>query len=174
MFKKYLIGRHFTIYTKHTFLIKLFDPQQVTSATGAARIQRWLFYLSNFNYQVEFREGCVNSNADALSRLSLSSTESTLKELLNFQPVHISLIESVSIYFKQCKMATLRDFILSNVWNVVQRGWPDKCPSETLRPYHLCKTKCNIEESILLWGIQLVEPEILRYTTINFFYDTNI
>ena len=67
-------------------------------------------------------------------RLPLSSTESILKELSNLQPVQVSLIESTPIDSKQCKMATLRYPILSKVLNFVLRGWPDKCPSEKLRP----------------------------------------
>ena len=39
-FEKCLMGRRFTIYTDHQPLVKLFDSQQATSATGAARIQR--------------------------------------------------------------------------------------------------------------------------------------
>ena len=65
------MGRHFTIYTDHTPLIKLFDSQQANSATGAGRIQRWSLYLSNFNFPVEYRKGCDNSNADALSLVCL-------------------------------------------------------------------------------------------------------
>ena len=82
-FEKYLMGRHFTIYTDHKPLVKLFDSHQATSATGAARIQRWSLYLSNFNYQVEYRKGCEISNADALLRLPLSSTKSTIEKLSN-------------------------------------------------------------------------------------------
>ena len=70
-FEKYLMGRHFTIYTDHKPLGKLFDSQQATSATGAARIQRWSLYLYNFNYQVEYCKGCENSNADALTSTSV-------------------------------------------------------------------------------------------------------
>ena len=92
-FEKFLMGRHFTIYTDQKPLVKLFDSQQATLATGAAKIQRWSLYLSNFNYQFEYRKACENSNADALSRLPLSSTESTLEELTNVQPVQVSLIE---------------------------------------------------------------------------------
>ena len=86
------MGRHFTIYTDHKPLVKLFDSQKATSATGAARNQRWSLYLSKFNYQVEYCKGCENSNADALSRLPLLSTEYTLEELSNVQPVQVSLI----------------------------------------------------------------------------------
>ena len=61
--------RHFRIYTDHKLLIKLLDVQHTTTATSAARIQRWFLYLSNFNYHVEYRKGCKNSNADTLTRL---------------------------------------------------------------------------------------------------------
>ena len=168
------MGRHFTIYTDYKPLVKLFDSQQATSATGAARSQRWSFYLSNFNYQVEYRKGCETSNADALSRLPLSSTESTLKQLSNVQPVQVSLIESTPIDSKKCKMATLWDPILAKVLNVVLCGWPDKCPSEDLCPYHLRKTKLKIDEYILLWGLRVVVPGTLMLTMLNLLYDTRI
>ena len=104
--------RHFTIYTGHKPFFKLFDSKQATSAISAARIQRWALYLRNFNYQDEYRKGWENLNDDALSRLPLSSSESTLEELSNAQPVQVFLIESTTIDSKQCKMATLRNPIL--------------------------------------------------------------
>ena len=76
------MGRHFTIYTDSKFLVKLFYFQQATLATGAAKIQRWSFYLWNFNYYVEYCKECKNSKADAISHVYLSSTESVLIELL--------------------------------------------------------------------------------------------
>ena len=152
-FEKYRMGRRFKIYTEHKPLVILIDSQQATTATGAARINRWCFYVSNFNYQVKYRKGCDNSNADALSRLPLSSTESTLVELSNVQPDQVFLIESTPIDSKQCKMATLKDPILLKVLNFVHQSWPDKCPSVELRPYHLHKKELTIEDSDLLWGL---------------------
>ena len=100
--------------------------------------------------------------------------ESTFEELSNVQPVKVSLIESTPIDSKQCKMATLRDPILSKVLNFVLRGWPDKSPLEELRPYHLRKEELTIEDNILLWGIRVVLPGILRLTMLNLLYDTHI
>ena len=108
---------HFTIYTDYKPLDKLFDFQQATSATVAERIQRLSLYLSNFNYQVEYRNRCENLNSDALSRLPLSSPVSTLEELSNVQPVEVSLIKSTTSDSNQCKMATFRDSIFSKLLN---------------------------------------------------------
>ena len=66
------------------------------------------------------------------------------------QAVHVPLIESTPIDSKQCKITTLRDPILSKALNFVHRGWPDKCPSEEIRPYYLRKEELTIEHSILL------------------------
>ena len=109
-----------------------------------------------------------------LSRLPLSNTESTLEELSNVQPVQVSLIESTPIDSNQCKMATLRDPILSQVPNFVLRGWPDKCPSKDLCPYHLRKEELTIEDNILLWGLRVVVPQTLRLTMLNLLHDTHI
>ena len=98
----------------------------------------------------------------------MSITESTPEELSNVRQVQVSLIDSTPIDSKQCKMATLRDPILSKVLNFVLRGWPDKCPSEGLRPPHLRKEELTIEDNILLWGLRVVVPQTLRLTMLTF------
>ena len=71
-------------------------------------------------------------------------------------------------------MSTLRDPILSKVLNFLLRGFPDKCTSEDLRPYHLRKEELTIEDNILLWGLRLVVPGTLRLTMLNLLHDTHI
>ena len=66
------------------------------------------------------------------------------------------------------------DPILYMVLNLVLRGWPDKCPSEELRPYHLSKEALTIEDNILLWGLRVVVPGTLRLTMLNLLHDTHI
>ena len=168
------MGRHFTMYTDHKPLVRLFDPQQAISTTGAARIQRWTLYLSNFDYQVEYRKGCDNSNADALSRLPLSTTQSTLEELSHVQAVQVALVESTPIDSRQCRMATARDPVLAKVLNFVQHGWPEKCPAEELRPYYLRSEKLTSENNILLWGLRVVVPKSLRIDMLKLLHDTHI
>ena len=56
MYDKYLMVRHFTLYTDLQPLVRLFDPKTATSNTPVARIQRWSLFLSNYNYTVEHKE----------------------------------------------------------------------------------------------------------------------
>lgn len=85
------MGCYFKIYTYFKPLMKLFDYKHAISATDAARIQRCSLYLSNFDYQVEYRKNCDNSNLEALTCLPLASTEFTFKELSNVQLVQVFL-----------------------------------------------------------------------------------
>ena len=39
-YDKYLMGKHFTLYTDYKPLVRLFNPKQATSTTAAARIQQ--------------------------------------------------------------------------------------------------------------------------------------
>ena len=71
-------------------------------------------------------------------------------------------------------MTTIRDFILSQVINFVQRGWPDKLPFDELNEYYHCKEKLPIEDSILLWGLKVVVIHTLMFIMLNLFYDTHI
>ena len=39
------------------------------------RVQRWLEFLTTYNYTLEYRKGSANGNADFLTRLPLPATE---------------------------------------------------------------------------------------------------
>ncbi|MEM7421890.1 MAG: reverse transcriptase family protein, partial [Pseudomonadota bacterium] len=64
-FRKYLLGRKFKLITDHTALKALRDKQNINSA----RLERWALFLSQFEYEVVYKQGILHHNADALSRL---------------------------------------------------------------------------------------------------------
>ena len=63
-FKHFLYGRPFTVLTDHRPLKWLF-----TKARPASRLARWIEKLNNFEFDIVYREGRKNGNADGLSRL---------------------------------------------------------------------------------------------------------
>lgn len=62
-FKDYLWGAQFTIYTDNNPLVQL-----NTARLGAVE-QRWVAQLSNYTFDIKYRPGATNQNADLLSRL---------------------------------------------------------------------------------------------------------
>ena len=67
-FHHYLLGRPFTIQPDHKPLQHLLSNKAI-SAMASARIQRWALTLSAYHYDIVFKLGSQNANADVLSCL---------------------------------------------------------------------------------------------------------
>ncbi|KAL4101311.1 hypothetical protein QTP88_021331 [Uroleucon formosanum] len=89
-FRPYLLGRKFRIYTDHQPLTWLFNVKDPGS-----RLMRWRLKLAEYQYEVIYKPGATNTNADALSRMGqvmLNSTSTTYIQM-NFEhhgPVKMS------------------------------------------------------------------------------------
>ena len=70
-FKEYLMGGKFTVFTDHNPLVHL------NTAQLRAVEQRWIAQLANFQFDIKYRPGKSNDNADALSRLPHTDVEET-------------------------------------------------------------------------------------------------
>lgn len=68
-FREYLLGSKVTVYTDNNPL------RYLESAKLGAVEQRWVSQLALFNYDIKYRPGAANRNADALSRLPLPSAD---------------------------------------------------------------------------------------------------
>lgn len=66
-FRPYLYGRKFTIITDHKPLTYLFNLKEPNS-----KLIRWKLRLEEYDYNVVYKKGILNSNADALSRIRLN------------------------------------------------------------------------------------------------------
>lgn len=64
-FRPYIYGRKFTVVTDHKLLTWLFN---VTDP--GARLVRWRLKLEEYDYDIVYKPGTLNTNADALSRIA--------------------------------------------------------------------------------------------------------
>ena len=71
-FHQFLFGRQFVVYSDHKPLQFLFSETKPVPTMASSRIQRWALTLSAYNYQMVFRPGKNQGNADGLSRLPLA------------------------------------------------------------------------------------------------------
>jgi hypothetical protein len=76
-FRPNLYGSKFLVYTDHHSL------QWLMKASSPARLVRWALRLAEFDFEIKYRKGGENGNADALSRLSQGSCEIWSTELVN-------------------------------------------------------------------------------------------
>ena len=64
--RRYLSGVYFLVFTDHQCLQQICKIGETTP-----RIQRWMEFLSAYNFRLSYRRGQENANADFLSRLPL-------------------------------------------------------------------------------------------------------
>ena len=66
-YRPYLYGKKFTIVADHKPLTWVFSVKDPSS-----RLLRWSLKLKEFDYQVVYKPGVRNTNADALSRITMT------------------------------------------------------------------------------------------------------
>lgn len=76
-FRPYIFGRKFKIVTDHKPLQWLFSLKEPNSM-----LVRWRLKLEEFDYEVVYKKGCLNKNADALSRIELNMNETTKEPII--------------------------------------------------------------------------------------------
>ena len=68
--RRYLFGVYFLVFTDHQYLQKICKIEETKP-----RIQRWMEFLSAYNFRLSYRRGQENANADFLSRQPLPLME---------------------------------------------------------------------------------------------------
>ena len=120
-FHSYLLGHSFDLVTDHKLLLTLFHQYKVTSSQASARIKRWSLLLSAYEYKIVFRGTKQHGNADALSRLPLSTTPVEVP----MAPELVLLLEHLadsSTTVNNIRSWTRRDPVLAQVLQFTERG----------------------------------------------------
>jgi len=155
-FHQYLAGRHFVIYSDHKPLMHLFSATKATPSMASAHIQRWALTLSCYDYEIQYRPGSEQANADACSRLPLPASPQQVPTpgdtILVMKHLDTTLVSA-----KQVKLWTQRDPVMSQVLHFILNGWPQQIASE-LKPFHNRCTELSVEDNCILWGNRVVIP----------------
>ena len=109
-FHAYLYGRQFSLITDHKPLTAILGPKKGIPPLAAARLQRWSWILSAYQYTIEFRPTRQHGNADGLSRLPLNETERNKSDVAS-QIFNVSQIEVTA---HQLRKATRSDTLLTH------------------------------------------------------------
>lgn len=159
-FHQYLAGRSFTIITDHKPLLGLFGTDKRMPEVLSPRMLRWTLLLSAYNYQIKYRKGQDNSNADGLSRLPLPGDvdepappgDILLLEAIQYPPLLATDIAGL----------TGKDTVLSRVKQWVLSGWPDDSSGGDFAPCEVRQTELSVHRDCLLWGNRVVIPKAAR------------
>lgn len=153
-FHDYVFGRRFTLVTDHKPLCKILGETEPVPTLAAARLQRWAFILSSYDYELQHIAGDMNHSADCMSRLP------------HGKPLHKTVVHSIDegspVTGARIAAETAKDSVLSRVFGYTKTGrWPTKMPPE-IQAYHRRRNELSLEDGCVLLGQRVVVPGVFR------------
>lgn len=160
-FYNFVYGQNIILRTDHKPLVFIFGPTQEIPLTTASRLQRWAYYLSRFDYKIEYIKSSENGNCDALSRLPIKDALSVFDDEFSTLNYVNEFIETVNanIVAKETK----KDSVLRRIAYYIQTSWPpSNDQSDVEKAFFLRKDELLTEKGCILWGNRIIVPESLR------------
>ena len=145
---------YFTILRDHKSLKRVFNPDKTTPQMAAARIQCLALILAAYTYNIQYKEGSQNTNADAfmISRLPLPDTPTSIP-VLGEAILLMELLENTPVKAKEIRKWTRISPVLATVLNFMKQGWPSKCPNPALEPYFQKRDELSVQNDCIHPGI---------------------
>ena len=156
-FHQFLYGHRFIIKTDHKPLEGLLNEKKGIPSQAAPRIQRWALTLASYEYEISYKAGQTNGNADGLSRLPLPVMPDSVP-LPGETILLMENLEGTPVHSGHIKAWTKRDPVLSQVLRYILEGWPKAVNSEELTPYYTKRTELSVEDGCILWGTRVIVP----------------
>lgn len=157
--RQYLLGVHFILECDHKPLLAIFGENKGLPVLAAARMQRWAFILSGFNYCMKHVKG-IDNTADHLSRLP---QRKVVESNDDFGFVNYIINQNkLNLSFKDIARETTHDPILAKLREAIQLGKIDLLNGKDFIPYINRKSELSVEYNCILWGYRVVVPPKLR------------
>ncbi|XP_039303912.1 uncharacterized protein K02A2.6-like [Solenopsis invicta] len=174
-FYRYLCGRQFILVTDHKPLVHIFNPKTTLQPYAAARLHRWSIYMSQFQYDIEYRSTHEHGNADILSRFPDKNTLGEEEEAKEVNLIAEENMEKLPITYKEIRIATARDKVLSKVLSFINNKWPGAIEKEEeeLQSYFKKREELTTHQGIIIWGLRVIIPKVLREKLLKNLHETH-
>lgn len=174
-FYKYVYGHFIEIFTDHKPLIGVFGLKKGEPPVVATRLQGYIMRLSIYDYEVKYRKGKENGNADMLSRLPIDespSSEDKIEEKVcliksNFADAKLKL--NIDLIREQ----TNKDEKLRKLKFHILNGWSDNV-SRDLRHYYDKNEVLGIDCGCLMMEDRLIIPEKLKFAVLRLLHTNHL
>jgi hypothetical protein len=99
-YRMFLQERPFTIYTDHQPLIALLKKSIIEDS----RTQRWIWTIQEYSFELKYRKGPDNANADGLSRLPIANPPPSVSAVVHTvgRPTSKKARVKTHIYCQDC------------------------------------------------------------------------
>ena len=155
-FHQYLLGRKFTIYSDHKPLEHLFSRSRPIPPLASARIQRWALALGTYDYNISYKPGKDQTNADLLSRLPLPEAPREVPVPAD-TILLMDYLQASPTTASQIKTWTDRDPVLSKLRKMLLQGW-QSTNDQALKPFQSLKNELSVQDDCILCGSRVLIP----------------
>ena len=155
-FHQYLLGRKFTIYSDDKPLEHLFSRSCAIPPLASARIQRWALTLGAYDYNISYKPGKDQTNADLLSRLPLPKAPREVPVPAD-TILLMDYLQASPITASQIKTWTDRVPVLSKLRKMLLQGW-QSTNDQALKPFQSHKNELSVQDDCILWGSRVLIP----------------
>ena len=143
-FHKYVYGNKFTVYTDHRPLTSIFGKNSKMSSLIAARLQRFVYMVSMYDFEIKNREGKKMLKEDCLSRLPLKGiTEIEVAEEICIKKIR----DEFPIDFHRVEIETQNDELMSKLFRTIIFGFPEQLLDDLLKNFYKHQDKLSVHGS---------------------------
>ncbi|XP_026752395.2 uncharacterized protein K02A2.6-like [Galleria mellonella] len=174
-FHQYLYGRKFTLLTDHKPLERIFSQNRETPKIASNRLLRWAMILNSYEYIIQYQSAKENTPADALSRLPLTNSDTSLEKrtgLPNFAHLLHLRLSNIPVTKKELRNQTTKDRTLNKIKQYLTSHWPEKKDlNNEFHTYFEKRNEMSFEDGIVLWNGRLCIPNTLKQSILEMLHD---
>lgn len=158
-FFKYIYGKKFTVVTDNKPLASIFNLKKGIPPLAAARLQKYAYILSIFDFDIVYRKGTKIPNADALSRLPISGETGIDSDVAELMCVTDEL---PCIDLETIGRETQRDQLMKKLYSCVREGWKESAVPVDLKFYFQNQCLLSLHGDCVLYSEKVVVPRSCR------------
>ena len=157
-FHEYCFRRLFTIQTDHKPLLGKIGAHKGISIAPEARSQRWLLFLSHYQYKLTYHPDNFSSNADALSHLPLPPNSKKEQDINLYGINSLQLENSLVSSWELDRESRQENIIACVTKKVLTENWKMWREHERLKNFVCRQNELGVEKRCLLWGARVFNP----------------
>jgi hypothetical protein len=156
-------------------LLGIFGSRKGEPPVVVTRLQRYIIRASIFDYEIKYREGKKNGNADCLSRLPVKdniSEEDMFKQSISGIKF-INSSETLTLNFEMIKNATSHDEVLLKVKNQIIRGWNNNV-DKNVKKYFDNYDSLSIDSDCIFMNNRIIIPTSLKLQMLEILHSNHL
>lgn len=152
-FAKYIFGKKITVVTDNKPLVTIFNQKKGIPPLAAARLQKYAYAISIFDFDIVYRKGKKIPEADALSRLPIEGETGVDSDVL----VN-NVREEIPINLDLIGKETQKDQFFRKLYKCVSHGWEDHAVTDDLKYYYERVSSLSTEGECLMFCERVMVP----------------